>query len=169
MFNLTIHRGTQEIGGSCVEIWTENTRIILDIGLPLVEKDGSDFKDGKYKNLDRSELISKGLLPDINGLYDDRADVDALLISHAHADHYGLAGYTDRSIPCYISRATKDLIELSNIFTPQDTQLGDCRFFESGKMFKVGDFRITPFIMDHSAFDSYAFLIEHDGKSVFYT
>jgi ribonuclease J len=33
-----IHRGTKEIGGSCVEVWTENTRILLDFGMPLVEK-----------------------------------------------------------------------------------------------------------------------------------
>ena len=33
---ITIHRGTQEIGGSCVEIWTETTRIVVDFGMPLV-------------------------------------------------------------------------------------------------------------------------------------
>ena len=26
-----IHRGTKEIGGSCVEIWTKSTRIIVDL------------------------------------------------------------------------------------------------------------------------------------------
>ena len=34
--NFKIHRGTQEIGGSCVEIWTESTRIVVDFGMPLV-------------------------------------------------------------------------------------------------------------------------------------
>ena len=29
-----IHRGTKEIGGSCVEVWTESTRILLDFGIP---------------------------------------------------------------------------------------------------------------------------------------
>ena len=38
-----IHRGTQEIGGSCVEIWTDTTRILVDFGMPLVEKDRSEF------------------------------------------------------------------------------------------------------------------------------
>lgn len=33
-----IHRGTQEIGGSCVEVWTDNARILADFGMPLVEK-----------------------------------------------------------------------------------------------------------------------------------
>ena len=32
---LTVHRGAHEIGGNCVEISYEESRIILDIGLPL--------------------------------------------------------------------------------------------------------------------------------------
>ena len=46
-----IHRGTHEIGGSCVEVWTENTRILLDFGMPLVNRDGSEFDFSKSKNL----------------------------------------------------------------------------------------------------------------------
>jgi hypothetical protein len=33
---LTIHRGSHEIGGTCVELATGATRIVLDAGLPLV-------------------------------------------------------------------------------------------------------------------------------------
>lgn len=32
---ITIHRGTHEIGGSCVEIRTRQAKILLDLGLPL--------------------------------------------------------------------------------------------------------------------------------------
>jgi len=35
-----IHRGTKEIGDSCVEVWAESTRILLGFGMPLVEKNG---------------------------------------------------------------------------------------------------------------------------------
>ena len=31
-----IRRGTKEIGGSYVEVWTESTRILLDFGMTLV-------------------------------------------------------------------------------------------------------------------------------------
>ena len=51
-----IHRGTKEIGGSCVEVWTESTRILLDFGMPLVEKEGKEFNFGKYKNRVYSSL-----------------------------------------------------------------------------------------------------------------
>ena len=86
-----IHRGTKEIGGSCVEVWTENTRILLDFGMPLVEKDGTAFDFGKYKSFNADELIQQGVLPAIKGLYkaDDRL-MDGVIISHPHQDHYGL-------------------------------------------------------------------------------
>ncbi len=32
---LTIHRGTHEIGGSCVELRTAEAKIFIDFGLPL--------------------------------------------------------------------------------------------------------------------------------------
>jgi ribonuclease J len=38
-----------------------------------------------------------------------------------------------------------------------------------GKTIEVGAFRITPYLVDHSAYDSYAFLIEADGKRLFYS
>ena len=65
-----IHRGADEIGGSCVEVWTENTKILLDFGMPLVEKNGNEFDFSKYKDLTSKELVEKEILPNIKGLYD---------------------------------------------------------------------------------------------------
>ena len=61
-----IHRGTKEIGGSCVEVWTENTRILIDFGMPLVEKDGREFDFRKYKTSKPNELVEKGAWPPNN-------------------------------------------------------------------------------------------------------
>ncbi|MCX5684860.1 MAG: hypothetical protein NT049_14420, partial [Planctomycetota bacterium] len=36
-----IHRGTHEIGGTCVEIEAQGKRIVLDVGLPL-DADAAD-------------------------------------------------------------------------------------------------------------------------------
>ena len=30
-----IHRGTREIGGTCVEVEAQGRRIVLDLGMPL--------------------------------------------------------------------------------------------------------------------------------------
>ncbi|MCF7859976.1 MAG: MBL fold metallo-hydrolase [Candidatus Cloacimonetes bacterium] len=168
--NYKIHRGTQEIGGSCVELWTENTRILLDFGMPLVEKDGSEFNFKKYEKLDSVELISKGVLPNIKGLYkNEDPEVDAIIITHPHADHYGFLDYIHEDIPVYMGEATHKLIELSNIFLPQNINLENVCYYKKDEPFKVGDINITPYGMDHSAFDAYALLVEADGKRLFYS
>ena len=40
---ITIHRGTHEIGGNCVELATASTRIVIDVGMPLVDATGESF------------------------------------------------------------------------------------------------------------------------------
>lgn len=165
-----IHRGTKEIGGSCVEVWTENTRILLDFGMPLVEKDGKEFDFGKYKTSNASELIKKGVLPNIKGLYDNSSIlIDGVIISHPHQDHYGLANFIDKDVKYYLGEATHKIIELNNLFTPQEIHLKNTNYFEKEKSFKIGDISITPYWADHSAFDAYSFLVEANGKSLFYS
>lgn len=163
-----IHRGTKEIGGSCVEVWTESTRIIVDFGMPLVNPDQTQFDSKVVKGSSIDELIVKGILPDIDGLYDVSGST-ALVLSHAHQDHFGLMSYVNENHQIYLGRATLKLIEITNIFTNQDWAIKNPRHFESGKSFFIGDIEITPYLMDHSAFDAYAFLIKADGKSLFYS
>ena len=165
-----IHRGTKEIGGSCVEVWTESTRIILDFGMPLVGKDGKEFDFGKYKTSNLNELISKEILPDIEGLYDSSKKlIDGVIISHPHQDHYGLANFINKNVQYYLGEATHKIIELNNLFTPQEIYLKNTKYFEKEKSFKIGDISVTPYWADHSAFDAYSFLIETNNKSLFYS
>ena len=58
MSNLIIHRGTQEIGGSAVEINNGETRLLFDFGVPLDSMVKDEWKPEDYK------------LP-ISGLYKD--------------------------------------------------------------------------------------------------
>ena len=126
-----IHRGTQEIGGSCVEVWTASTRILLDFGMPLVEKDGKEFDFKKYKDLAVEELITKGVLPDVKGLYKDADSlIDGVIISHPHQDHYGLSNYINRNIKPYIGEAAHKIIEISNIFMSQKVNIVYPIYFE---------------------------------------
>jgi len=34
-FSVCVHRGTQQIGGTCIELSCRGERILLDLGLPL--------------------------------------------------------------------------------------------------------------------------------------
>ncbi|MDR0286939.1 MAG: hypothetical protein LBI03_04420, partial [Clostridiales bacterium] len=116
------------------------------------------------------ELIKDGILPDIPSLYQDGSNT-ALLISHAHQDHYGLMSHINPSCPVWLGFATQLLIELTNSFTGKEWTVQNAHHFKHDKKFTIGDIEITPYLMDHAAFDAYAFLIRSktDGKSLFYS
>ena len=153
--NFKIHRGTQEIGGSCVEILTDTTRIIVDIGMPLVASDGKKFNFRPYEALTTPELIDRGILPNIQGLYGNtKSKVDGMLISHYHQDHHGFLSFADSTVPVYAGEATQSILQFSQEFF--DGKQLDSRFinFQPGKLFTIGNITIHPYLMDHSAFDA---------------
>ena len=136
--------------------------------MPLVNPDQTQFDSKVVKGSSIDELIVKGILPDIDGLY-NVSGTTALVLSHAHQDHFGLINYVNANCQIYLGRATQKLIEITNIFTNQDWTIPNPQHFKSGKSFFIGDIEVTPYLMDHSAFDAYAFLIKADGKSLFYS
>lgn len=140
---LTILRGSKEIGGTIIELKTEKTKLLLDIGQSL---------NKKSKHIDVATLKP-----------------DAVLISHPHQDHYGKIDQLDVSVPVYIGELAKDLITASRKFLGHDLPINDFHHFSKWVPFFIGDFKITPYLMDHSAVDSYAFLIEAEGKRLFYS
>jgi ribonuclease J len=56
-----IQRGTQGIGDSCVEIWTKQTRIVIDFGMPLVNLDKTQFNSNKVQKTSVNVLLKNGL------------------------------------------------------------------------------------------------------------
>jgi ribonuclease J len=167
---ITIHRGTQEIGGSCVEVSTNTTKILIDFGLPLVSPNKEPFDSKAIVGKSVEELKKLKILPDIKGLCKgEQKEIDAVLISHSHPDHYGLLNYIHPEIQIYLSQGAKELIEISSIFTPIKTIGFNSKMIDSEKLFSIGDMNITPYVVDHSAFDARAFLIEADGKKLFYS
>jgi len=156
---ITIHRGAREIGGSCIQIESGGESIIIDAGMPLLNKDGSEFS-GDPKNI----------LPKISGMFiaGDKKPV-AVLITHAHMDHYGLIGFSDSDIPVYSSEGTKRLIGISSVFSSYKSDANRIQSVEPWKPFDVGPFRVTPYLVDHSAFGAFAWLVEAEGKRIMYT
>lgn len=152
--NIIIHRGTHQIGGSAIEISTASTRIILDFGNEL-------SLDEKYTpiNLD-IEGVTKGL-PDCNGI----------VISHYHMDHLGQLTTALPEIPLYMGELSKEVAMISAEYQDKNLYLRllGANTFRGGEAFTIGDIRIRPLVIDHSAADSYMFVIEAEGKRVLYT
>ncbi|MBN1968106.1 MAG: MBL fold metallo-hydrolase [Candidatus Delongbacteria bacterium] len=167
--NIKIHRGTNEIGGICIEVQSGQSKILLDFGMPLVNKSGGSFNFKQHENLSVNELIKNGVLPNITNAYSGKTDISGVLISHPHGDHYGLMQFLNKDIPVFLGKATHEILKLNNIFLYQNNTIENPNYFDKSKPFQIGEFNITAFWNDHSAFDSYSFLIEANGKSVFYS
>lgn len=59
--NLTIYRGTNQICGNCIELEHNNTRILLDFGIPLEAMDMKDCKIEDFKPTIKNKFVSEGL------------------------------------------------------------------------------------------------------------
>jgi ribonuclease J len=168
--HLTIHRGTHEIGGTCIELATAGTRIILDAGMPLVTATREPFDAQTLRGMTPAELRASGILPGVSGLFTGQPTPDALLVSHVHLDHTGLLPYVQPEIPVVLSEGTSKMLLAGSIFAGMPHLNRNRRVIcEPAKPLKIGDFRITAYPVDHSAFDSMAFLIEADSKTLLYS
>ncbi|MFH1093955.1 MAG: MBL fold metallo-hydrolase, partial [Candidatus Omnitrophota bacterium] len=170
--NIIIHRGTHQIGGSCVELQTANTRILLDFGMPLQDATGYDFNERSIEGKSVEKLIKERILFDIKGLYQDsEPSIDAVLISHSHKDHYGFLPYINPKIPVYMSKGAYELVQALNVFLPNQTNINNPVFLRHNRPVKIGGFQIRPYLVDHSGFDAMGFLITEvsTGKTILYT
>lgn len=171
---ILVHRGTREIGGNCIELCTPTTRLIIDVGMPLVDDAGESFDAKSLIGKSIPQLIAEGVLPNIPGLFQNAADdsppPDAILLSHMHVDHVGLLQYTRREIPVHLSRASSDMMYVGLKFAGQiGAAKARQKTFLAKEPFSIGDFTITAYPVDHSAFDSMAFFIEAEGKRILYS
>ena len=79
-------------------------------------------------------------------------------------DHDGLAGHILPSVPVWIGEDAHDIWTAANRYVRNGSVLADPRFMAHRKALDIGPFRVTPYLVDHSAFDAYALLVEGDGK-----
>ncbi|MGK5083490.1 MBL fold metallo-hydrolase [Bdellovibrionota bacterium FG-1] len=165
-----IHRGANEIGGNLIEVEAQGKKIILDIGMPLTLPEEGPFSSREILSRSVTELVQEKVLPELPGLYDGSpSGIQAVVISHPHIDHYGLSRFVHESIPFYMGEKAATLIRITEEYTPMKTGIRSPHHYTDRHPFEIGPFRITPFLMDHSAFDAYALLIEADDQRLFYS
>ena len=155
---LTIHRGTDQIGGCGTEYEHEGWRLFVDYGEQL---------QGAPK--------TEPLL--IEGLTHGDLTKSALLITHYHGDHIGHITELPKSLPIYMSQIGRDIQQTASKHLASKIEkhkqiverLEMVNTFTPGIEFSYGPFTIMPIIADHSAFDASAFKITVDNVSVFHS
>lgn len=150
-----------QIGGCFTVITTSRARIMIDYGLALP---GAKKKQEKFdwkKN-----------------------KVDALFITHYHGDHVGgIFDIPDKDVPIYMGSTARKIMwnihsalakvpELRKEEAEKVALLSSDRIQEikeNGPIEKIPGIKITPYSVDHSAYDAYMYLIEADGKVALHT
>jgi len=162
---ITIHRGTNQIGGCVTEIESNGYKVFIDFGeqLPGVEDDNNQ-------------------LLQIDGLTCGDVSKSALFITHYHGDHIGKICDTVSDLPIFVGETALEIYKclekrLSHIPDPKEAgkhkkileRLKTVKTFKPLQKIKVGEIIITPLFIDHSAFDAYMFIVEADSKRILHT
>lgn len=163
---ITIHRGSNQIGGCVTEYELNGWKLFVDFGNQLP-----------------GAPISREPL-EIDGLTCGNLTKSALLITHYHGDHIGNLAEIDSSIPIFMGHTACDIFcKLQNRLSFIHGEVGEkakklltrcqrANTFLEGEKLSFGPFIIEPIKMDHSAYDAYGFLIYNMGnhsESVFHT
>ncbi len=199
MVSLTFYGGVNEIGGNKILLEDGDTRIFLDFGKSFssMERYFGGYLAPRWSN-GILDFITMGLVPDIPGIYRDdlmfRAgreikspEVDAVLFSHAHADHINYASFLHRDIPLYMGEVTKNMIQamqersrnaideeileyhLVGAHKSNQKIQRTVNTFRTGDKFKIGSLEIEPIHVDHSVPGAYGFIIYTSEGPVVYT
>jgi len=202
MVKLTFHGGVNEIGGNKILLEDKDTRIFLDFGMGFGTR-GKFFEEFLSPRTANGigDFLAMGLLPDISGVYredllthygrkPEEPDIDAVFLSHAHADHANYISFLHEGIPIHCGETAKLILnaveeqskrnienEVIN-FKPRPLFRCDYRkppverkfkTFRTGDKVKVGSLEIEPVHVDHSVPGAYSFVIHTSEGAIVYT
>jgi ribonuclease J len=199
---LTFYGGVKEIGGNKILLQDHDTRIFLDFGMSFSRRGRyfEEFLNPRTAN-GIGDFLTMGLLPDITGIYRDdllthhgrppeTPTIDAVLLSHAHADHANYISFLHKDIPIHLSttchriltavaeQSTRDIehevldyrtrpIKKTDRGTPPTKRT--FHTFKNHDHLTIGCLDIEPIQVDHSVPGAYAFLIHTTQGTIIYT
>lgn len=143
-----LHRGAAQIGGTCIEVEAEGRSLLLDLGLPL---DATD---------------EASTLPDLGTVF---PTLEGVALTHPHRDHFGLIRRLPPSVPAFLGEAAHRILLAGERFNLPGLGTRAVHTWRDGVPFQRGPFRVTPMLVDHSAFDAHALLIEAGGRRLLYS
>ena len=148
--------GLGEIGGNICVFETENSAIVLDVGMSFPSEDmhGVDI-----------------LVPDFSYLRQIRKKIAGIIISHAHEDHIGAIPYLFKEMQCPLYATPLPLGMISNKFDEHGLK-GHKKYFrpvEKRKVYKIGEFEVEWIHITHSIIDASALAITTEAGTIMHT
>jgi ribonuclease J len=181
MVSITFYGGIGEVGGNKILVEDEDARLWLDFGrsFSAERRFYAGWLQPRVHSL-LSDLLEFSLIPRLKGLYSqlhlegvaipyEEPSYDAVLISHAHADHVDHIRFLDPSIPIYCGSGTKLFLEASETVGYVDYGEHPYQSFRTGDRIRKRDIEMEPIHVDHSIPASYGFVIHASSGSLVYT
>jgi len=185
MTSLTFYGGIGEIGGNKILLVDGYKRVFLDFGMNF-EKERKYYEPPYLQPRNEKHLLGLGILPPLKGLYkndENKPDIDAILLSHPHLDHYGYLKYVKDDIPIICGESTKTIIiakELSGISASgyqiaNRTKSRGLEMFKEFITFRTNKppsdtpIEFNPIHVDHSVPGAYGLILETTDGNVVYT
>lgn len=153
---ITVLGGDHEIGGNKIQLQHKKTTIFLDFGMSFSKADPyfCEFIQPR-KCAALTDFFELDLLPDIPGLYREdylkhmgrpieQRKIDAIFLSHAHADHAQYIHFIRNDIPIYCTKETKIILQALETTgtTPYNDLTSTCQAFTFKQNKKGGVSRI---------------------------
>ena len=180
-----------EVGGNLIllEDFQNDVKLFLDFGINV----GDFYNSYPAKSNPKSikELIKYELIPNtedlpIENLYttklnnhtsnqeDPQSNLDGILISHAHRDHYLGLSFVNRNIPIYTGVTTRTIIDAfkkSSFNSTRNNFSGlNWNTFRTGEdPINIKGLEIIPVHVDHSIPAAYGFIINTSAGKIVYT
>ena len=186
---LTLLGGVNEVGGNTVLLEDNyyKVNILIDFGINI-GKYNDIYERGQHPSSIR-EIVQANLLPaeesiSIHNLYlkdlkskkvinSSPSNLDGILISHPHKDHYFGLSFVNRTIPIYTGVVTKRIIRAfcksGEKVTSNNFNNLNWHTFRTGDVLDIKGLKVTPFHVDHSVPAAYGFIIYTSIGPVVYT
>lgn len=175
MTSLTFYGGVNEIGGNKILLKDGDTKIFLDFGVSLAAKK-QYYSSPFLAPRNEKSLLELGLIPKIKGIYafdEEEKSIDAVLLTHSHADHAAYISFLKRSIPVYCGETTATILRALNKTQRSgfEYDIDGIQFktFRTGDRLSIGSLEIEPVHVDHSCPGAYGFIIHTSTGAIAYT